>query len=130
MPRPSMSVTTEVTQKAEIKLAPRLQAKLDALLKETEALGARISKDKARQDTIKSEVEKLFEDAGEFGALLEGVKVNGFSVKYVTGNKDTLDKTRLMRNHGLTQADLDACTDTKPSKPYTLITPPKTKGDK
>lgn len=125
MPRPGISATTEVTQKVEVQLAPRVKQQLMTKLKEFAALSDRISKDQERQAAIKKEVEGLFEDAGEFGALIEGTRIDGFSVKYVSGTKDSLDKQRLMRNHNLTQADIDACTDTKPSKPYTLITPPR-----
>lgn len=120
---PRLAVTTEV--RTEVKLAPALKTKLMKRLKRYAELSELIKAAQLEQETIKDDVDRDFTDAGEGNALFNGCAVDSFRVKMVCGTTSKLDEDALMKDHGLTRADLDACTDTKPSKPYVKITPPE-----
>lgn len=116
--------TTQVT---EIQLAPRLKQQLLDKLTQFDRNDEEIKRREAQNVKIKQEVDDIMTQAGEGNALLAGVDIDGYRVKLVTGLSTRLDKDRLKRQHGLTQADLDACSDTKPNTPYIKVTLPKEK---
>ncbi len=119
MLKPTISTTTAAT--VEVRLSATLQAKALARCEEVNRLKDEIKKREARIEDCKAELDGMFEDAGEYGALVSGVDINGYPVKLVTGTTTRLNEMDLMRTHGLTAADLDACRETKPSKPYIKV---------
>lgn len=115
------------TQTTEIQLAPRLKQQLLDKLTQFDRNDEEIKRREAQNVKIKQEVDDIMTQAGEGNALLAGIDIDGYRVKLVTGLSTKLDKDRLKRQHGLTQADLDACSDTTPNKPYVKVTLPKEK---
>lgn len=115
------------TQTTEIQLAPRLKQQLLDKLTQFDRNDEEIKRREAQNVKIKQEVDDIMTQAGEGNALLAGIDIDGYRVKLVTGLSTKLDKDRLKRQHGLTQADLDACSDAKPNTPYIKVTLPKEK---
>ena len=125
MSKPSLSATTETTTTAEVRLRPNTRRMVVQRCEEHAALATVIKDAKARQQRLHEEVETLFKKDKQGKALLAGTTIAGHKVKLVCGETATLDKMALMMAHGLVQADLDACTEKKPKKPYLLISSPK-----
>lgn len=122
---PKIQATTAVTEVVEVELSTQLKTKLVKKLTRYEQLAEQIAAAQLEQETIKTAVDKDFTDAGEGNALFNGATIGAFKVKMVCGTTRKLDEDELMRTHGLSRAELDACTDEKPSKPYIKITGPK-----
>jgi hypothetical protein len=80
-------------------------------------------------------IEELFADAGEYNALLAGVKVETpegtVPLKVVTGTTSTLDKVGLMKRFKISPAQWESFVTQTPKKAYLSIRLPgsKTKDD-
>jgi hypothetical protein len=72
-------------------------------------------------DRAKKVLVDLYEQTGELRAICEGT-----GLTWVFPEKSTLDKKKLLAQ-GVTMAQIEAATITKPGKPYLLITLPKEK---
>lgn len=116
------SISTSLA--TEVKLQPRVKAIIRVQLNEYLDLQRQIKELQARQDTIKATVQDKFIDADEIDALMAGADVDGIKVKLVVGSRKSLDQKKLMKAHGLSQDDLDACTSEKQNKPYVKISGP------
>lgn len=121
-----LETTTTIT--ATVKLSPKARVMLRARCEEHGELSNRIKEIKARQDRLKAEVETLFVKEKQGRALADGAEIAGYKVKMVCGTTRKLDKLTLMKTHGLSQDDLDDCTDSTPNKPYLKITAPGENG--
>lgn len=128
MPKPSASVTT--TQTTEVYLKPLLRRQLVQRLKTFQTNKTQLDALTKQQEALKKEIEVLFTRAGELATLQNGVKVEGFSVKYHAGEKThRLDKVALCKEAGITMAQIDAATKESPKKAYTKILVPGDKED-
>ncbi len=132
---PRMSLETSVTTTTEVELKPALKAQLKAKLEEFADIHVQKKSLEQREEDIKLEVEHLFEAAGEYGALLEGVKVDTaygpIPVKVVTGGTSkSFDKKLLMRRHKLTIAQVNDLYEETPKADYVNIALPRKKGEK
>lgn len=116
-----MTITT--TQTTEVALKPVLKRRLLLKLRTYEELATQMRALKAAQDKIKGEVETLFIDADEFQALQEGAAVGDFKIKYVSPIRSSLDKKKLLAQ-GVTMAQIENATVSRPTKPYVKITTP------
>lgn len=127
MPKLQATTTTEVTQ--NVMLQPKVHQMLKERCEEDVRLAADIKKLKERRGRIGKEVQELFAKAKQGKALVDGTDIDGHRVKMVFGSSTRLDKEALMKAHGLTQEDLDECSETKDNKPYVKISKPGAKGD-
>ena len=117
LPKVTTTVTTEITLTpalrkralAELKLFAELQTQQKVL---TQAM-------RKGKDII----QRLFEGAGEFDVLVQGVVLDGFKMKYVTGTRKMLDKGKLI-DLGVTVEMLEEATIEKPNAPYLKISVP------
>lgn len=123
-----MGAKVTTTQTTEVKLTPALKTKLKAKLKIFTANKAQIQAYEHANRKIREEVEKLFVDAGEFGALQEGVKIDDCSLKHISPIKTRLDPKKLVAQ-GVTTAQIEAATTTTPGTSYMRITVPGDKED-
>lgn len=119
------TTTTAVT---EVKLAPALRTKVLAQLRAYEQLSAQRKVLDLAMQKNKDAVQALFEKAGEFTALVQGVALDGFKAKWVTGTRKQLSKELLIRM-GLTEDMLAEATVEKPNRPYLKISPPGSNGE-
>jgi hypothetical protein len=131
---PKMQQTTSVTTTVEIELKPALKAMLKAKLEEFADLRVQKKSIETREDAIKEEIETLFADAGEYNALIAGVKVDTaygpIPVKVVTGGTSkSFDKKLLMKRHKLTIAQVDALYEETPKADYVNVSLPRDKED-
>ena len=117
-----VSVTT--TTRLEVGLDVRTKAQIRVALTEYLDLQRQIKALAAKQDGIKALVQQKFDDADQIDALMEGTDVDGIRLKLVCGSSRRLDKAKLMKVHGLTAEDIEACSPEKPSKPYVRIQAP------
>jgi hypothetical protein len=117
------SITTSLAQ--EVNLEPRVKAFIRVQLTEYQSLQKKIKELEAKQAEIKQSVTDKFIDADQIDALMAGADIDGIKVKMVAGTRRELDKMRLMKKHGLSQADLDECTIEKANKPYVKISTEK-----
>ena len=117
----SPKATTTVT--TEIKLSIALQKKVLTELRTYAALHAQAKTLKQAMQKRKDEIQALFEKAGEFDALVAGVKLDGFSTKYVAATRKILSKEKLI-DLGVTVEMLEESTIEVPSKPYLKVTAP------
>lgn len=126
MPKPQLSATVTTTRTVETALAPKLKEALVVKVAEHAKLQAEIDALTERQTEIKAEVEAAFKKAGQFGLLVDGVKVNGEPVKLVCGSHTTTDKEAI-RERLLELGEEDPmwiehnAEEKKPSKPYMRI---------
>lgn len=125
MPKLTQTVTATQVATVEVKLKPQTRLMVRQRIEEHANLAKAIAEAKSRQDRIKGEVEALFVKDKQGRALADGTKLDGFSIKMVCGVTRKLDKVALMKAHGLTQEDLDECTDENPDTPYVKITAPR-----
>jgi len=130
-----LSQTPSVTTTAEVELSPKLTLQLKASLEKFAALRAEKKATIVKEDALKLEVESLFEAAGEYRALCEGVKVDTafgpVSLKEVIGGtKKTFQKKLLMTRHKLTVAQVDALYTETPKADYLSVSLPRDPDDK
>ena len=117
----SPKVTTTVT--TEVKLSPALRKKVLTELKTFAELHTQQRILKLAMQKSKDTVQQMFEKAGEFDALVQGVTLDGFKTKYVTGIRKILDKGKLI-DLGVTVEMLEEATIEKPNAPYLKISVP------
>lgn len=120
---PSLNTTATVTTSKEVKLSVRVTRKLLTELRGYAELKAQRNAIDAAMDGHKAAIEALRETTGEQKILLEG-----FSVALVSPVRSSLDKKRLLEA-GVSMAQIEAGTVTRPTKPYTKVTVPGEKGD-
>ena len=135
MPRPSLSASVTTTAATEIELSPKLKLLLKAKLEEFADLRVQKKSIGTREDALKEEIETVFADAGEYNALLAGVKVDTaygpIPVKVVTGGTTKkFQKKLLMKQYKLTIAQVDALYKESPKADYVNISLPRDKDDK
>ena len=118
-----MSPKALTTQTTEVKLTPTLKRKVLTELKTFAALHEQIRALKSAMQQRKDRVQKLFEDAGEFTALTQGVALDGFKAKYVAGVRNILDK-KILIGLGVSEEMLAEATRSVPVKPYLKLTAP------
>jgi len=109
------TVTTEQVQ--EVKLKPALKRKLALKLKTYAGLKTQAEAITHAQAAIKSDIEKFFTDADQFEALQAGVRMDGFTIKHVSGVSSRLDK-KLLVAQGVSMAQIEAATTITPKKAY------------
>ena len=119
-------VTTTIT--TEIKLSATLKRKLLTELRTFENLHKQARALKHAIQGRKDIIQKAFETADEFDALIAGTKLEGFSMKYIAGERKVLDKGILI-DLGVSQEMLDEATVSKKIKPYMKISAPGEKED-
>jgi hypothetical protein len=117
-------VSVSTTVRTEVGLDLRTKAQIRVALSQYLDLQREIKMLTAKQEALKTLVQEKFSDADELDALIDGASIDGIKVKLVTGVTRSLDKKRLMKKFGLSQADLDSCSPEKPSKPYVRISAP------
>ncbi len=122
-----MANQPKATTVAEVAVAlpPQLKNDLLGKLRRHDELAGFIEKAKEEQSDIKREVEEDFAAAGAGNALFNGCKLDGWAIKMVLGKTTKLDEDMLMKEHGLSAADLDACRVTTDNTPYVKITAPR-----
>lgn len=118
MPRPSLGASIVAEQKVE--LSPQLRAKLKAKIDEHETRQRKIEELEDAQAELKESVKELFKKAGKTDVFVDGLKVDGVPVQYVTGDCTYFDKEEFEKLGG----DLDiynAARKKKPKKPFVKI---------
>ena len=135
MPKLSAEVTTLTSTNLKVTVKEKLRTLVERL--HTRKAEFKMLEKKNKED--KTEIETLFLDAGQEEALKTGVtietSVGPVPVKIIedTGKtedgknkKGKLNETKLMKKHGLTVKDLDACRDKyKPRASYLGVYLPK-----
>lgn len=114
MPATSLTVKTE----QDITIKPTVRKKLLTALRTYAELRVDLKAIEAAMDKQKGTIGAIREEIGEQSLGLEG-----FTVTLVAGVRSTLDKAKLIAQ-GVTVAQIEAATTTKPTKPYTKITVP------
>lgn len=123
-----MTVTATTTVKTELRLTPALKRKLSVYLNTHAQIAAQMREAKEALDSNKAAIEALFIAAGEGNALIDGVDIEGFKLKHVHPITSKLDRKKLM-DAGVSLAQLEEGTVTRPGKPYIKLTPPGAKDD-
>ena len=123
-----MSVITTTTVKTELKLTPALKRKLSVYLNTHAQIAAQMREAKEALDSNKAAIEALFIAAGEGNALIDGVDIDGFKLKHVHPVTSKLDRKKLM-DAGVSAAQLEEGTLTRPGRPYVKITAPGGRDD-
>ena len=118
-----MTITATTIQTTEVKLSPALKRKVLTELRTYAQLSEQMRVLKAALQVRKDRVQALFDEAGEFTALTQGVALDGFKTKYVTGVRATLDK-KILIGLGVTDEMLAEATVSKPIAPYLKISVP------
>ena len=113
------------TQEVAVNLPPEIRGRMLKAFQKYQQLAESIAAAKTEQDALKVEVEELFAAADEGNALFHGCKLDGWSVKMVCGESHKLDEDAVMKEHGLSAADLDNCRVTTANSPYVKITAPR-----
>jgi hypothetical protein len=112
------TMTATVTTSKEVKLSARVTRKLLTELNAYQGLKAQLDAIKEAMDGHKAAIEVLRDETGEQSIALEG-----FKISLVSPVRSTLDKKQLLLA-GVSVAQLEAGTITKPTKPYTKLTMP------
>ena len=111
-----LSTTVEV--ETEVTIEPRLARKAMLHLKVIEDLQDTIKEAKAALAGEVASVEKIREIVGA-----KSFALNGFKITRVTGDSSKLDRKK-MKTAGVTDAQLESWTTTKPKKAYTKVSCP------
>ena len=114
----ALAATVTTVTKEELKLKPLLRVKLMKRLKVYNELKGQIAALELAKDKEKAAIELMREEVGVTSFSLEGYKVT-----QVTNLRSTLDKKKLVEL-GVTTAQIEEATVTKPGKPYLKITVP------
>lgn len=117
-------------QKAQPEISPKLAAKIRPLLAEFSELRDRILDAQADQDRIKVRIEEAFVKAGQFAELQEGVNIDGFPLKHISGTQKRLDKKFMVSQGWVTLAQLAEATKEVPKKAYLMVRVPGEKDNK
>lgn len=75
------------------------------------------------QAKLKTEIEKMLIEGGEGAALVDGVKIEGFSVRMVSPMRPKFDKKKFVELGGDLNI-MEQATEIVPSKAYIKITAP------
>jgi len=124
MPRLKQTVQATTTVAVTVALKPNTRMMVRQRCEEYAKLSKIEKEAKERKKRISAEVDALFIKDKQGRALADGTELDGFKIKLVTGETSKLDTLALMKAHGLSQEDLDACTETTPNTAYVRITPP------
>jgi hypothetical protein len=116
MPKVAPTVMTTTTQEVELK--PALRRKLLTELEAYADLQMQEKLIRSAMDEHKAEITKLREMTGENSLSLEG-----FKTTWVTGTTSSLDKKKLIAL-GVTMAQIEEATVTKPRRGFEKITCP------
>ena len=111
---PSLSLST--TQTVEVELKPHLKRKLLTEMTAHAKLQAEINELEVRKKAHAKKVEEILYETGESTLELEGHKAT-----LVAGIRNTLNKKKLSSE---ALAEVNACTEKVPNKPYVRITGP------
>lgn len=117
------TIQVQATTTHTIKLQPTLKRKLLTELRAYAELDQQVKAIKHARDKHKDAVRTLRESTGEGSLTIEG-----FRITDVTGVSSTLDKKKLIAQ-GVTLAQIEAATVTKPKKAYEKITCPGAHAD-
>ncbi len=113
---PNVSQTTQERAVAELGLAPAVKEHLDALLATYGELSFDIDLLSHQRDIERLAIGNILEEAG-----VDKAKAADFSLCWVRGaTTSKLDKTKLLAQ-GVTMAQIEAATTTKPKKVYFMI---------
>lgn len=119
--------TVTVTQKVEVKLSPLLKRKLKQRLDTYANLATQIEAAEHAQGKVKTEIEELFEQAGQGEVLRAGLAIDGVHLKRHEGEYSTrLDKKKLLEA-GLTTTQIANAYTRTPKKGYMKIRLPNEK---
>jgi len=116
------SVTTE--QITEVKLAPTLKTRLVKKLRVFALNKAQMEALAHANEKIKGEIEQMFTEAGEFGAMQAGVKVEGFTVRHVSPVTSRFDRKKAIAAGFISAAQIEECSKATPGKPYVRVNTP------
>lgn len=119
----SATATATVTTTHQVKLAPHLKRRLLTSLRLYGELATQMKALKLAMTKAKGNVEDVLVETGESSIALDGYKAT-----YVSPVRTYLDKQQLILN-GVSIAQIEASTVTKPGKPYTKVTLPGQKED-
>jgi hypothetical protein len=125
MPKPSLSLTTEVTTKVDLTVSANARAMLTARLGERGRIDGEIKERQGRKKRIDKELDDILTNEGQGAALLDGLDIDGHKIKTVCGTSTKLDEDKLKRLFGLTEADLEQCRVTTDNEPYLKVTAPR-----
>lgn len=118
---PALTATVSTTQ--EVKLAPKLRAKLMKDLRAYQALDLTLKETKAKMDALKASIEESREETGE-----QKVSLEGFAISLVAPIKKTFNP-KLFVAEGGDLAIYNASFEDKPVKAYTKVTVPGAKDE-
>lgn len=119
-----MSPSPTLQTVAEVEISPKLRRRVAAHLEAYFSLQSAIKALEADADVAKAEILATFEDAGEGHALDAGVTVEGVGrIKMVYPTTSKLDVKKLIAQ-GVSTAQIERATVTKPGKPYPKLSPP------
>lgn len=124
MTKSTLKATTETTVVTEVKLKPQARQMLVARLNEHAQLSNQVAqlkgtrKKPGRLYRIEEEVSELFRKEKQGKALLAGTKLDGHTMKLVTGKTKKFDQMGFMKKHGVTQTDFDEFTTYSDNEPY------------
>ena len=112
-----------VTATTEVSLSPRLKKQLTQLLARFRQRKEEIDTLSGEQINAKDAIEEAFVEAGEYSALLAGVRVDGVPLKRVEGGTTkAFDKPGLMRRFKITPAQWDSFVTEEPKQGHLSIT--------
>lgn len=117
----SLQHTTEPTVDTDVELTPRQQQELRVAFQRYQRLKGELENTQSKLDTAKADLAVIRTRIGEVT-----ISVDGFRSTLVWPVRSKLDKKKLLRL-GVTQAQIEQATTTKPGRPYELVTCP---GDK
>ncbi len=119
MPSTVPGVVATTVHKVTLKPTVRRQ-----LLTELKTYAELKSQAKALEQAMEMHKAKIGAIRAETGET--AIEIEGFKITYVTGERKILNKELLLQQ-GVTMAQIEAATETKPNKPYDKVTCP---GDK
>ena len=112
------TLTGTTTISTEVQLKPSVRRKLIAELNSYQELKNQLTEIQKALDTHKVNIEGIRESVGE-----QSISISGFKVSLVSPVRSSLDKKALLEA-GVSMAQLEAGTVTKPVKPYTKVSTP------
>lgn len=120
MPKLTQTITAKATTTTvqAVSLRPRLRAELLNELRSYAVLKVEGDALQIAMDAHKARVREIRETTGE-----KGFEIEGFKITDVTGTSSRLDRKKLLKL-GVTLAQIEEATVTKPKKSYEKITLP------
>lgn len=123
-PKLSAQLKGDVAASPEVALKPVARKMVVQRCEEHATLHTQIKELEARKKRLGAEIVELFEKEGVDGALYDGTKVAGHSIKVVLSNSSKFDKLGFMKAHHLTEDDFAEFTSTTPKAPYVKMVHP------